>query len=309
MTKHEVIRMIADLKKVDIAGAQELLDALLEKAVAAEDTADFNEFFKEEARSNPLFTRILDRRMEMLQQGETEEGADDEADGEDEADEEAADEADDDSDDEDADEGADEDTADEDDIDETDEALEYARRLRPEEHWNVIMEENFSDRLEYLKAVLEAIEHCLKMEKISAFREDWVRGVSGFSFQRSCGRKNINVCACVDLNSCTVSIEYTLPFCAEKSRALLVKHMMMQRNAAMPCGVFICDEDAGVQKLVCGYSVLGAFSRLAFLRYLKYMDTTVEDALPRIYQCSTGKLTAEQRNMIRTMIGDLRSAL
>ena len=295
MTKHEVIRMIADLKKVDIAGAQELLDTLLEKAVAAEETADFNEFFKEEARSNPLFTRILDRRMEMLQQGETEETADDEADGEDEADEEAADEADDD--------------ADEDRNDDGTEELMHIPKLQPENRMDLTQEAYYPGRVEYLEAVLREIERCFLGEGISASREQWVRGISGFRFRRRIDQQEIDACVYVDMNSCSVGMEYTLPISADKSRALLVEHMMMQRNAAIHWGTFIREESTGAQKLVYGYSAEEVFSKKVFWRYLKSMDAAVEDYLHRMQQYSAGTLTPAQKDLIRKMMSDLRSVL
>ena len=249
----------------------------------------------------------------LVEDGDSEDALDDDQEDEDDFDsddDEDEDESDDD--DEDDDDSDDDDEDDESDDEENEEtpSTQHRKGSSAPVGKRVILRSDYKNNASYCEAVVKSMHAVLRKVGIHTGIRNIRPNVKAFAFDKTTRGVDIDCHILCEYDRCNYRIEFKFNVDNQPGRTPIIDYFCQDKNFPLRYGCLIMDHRDGEKKLEYSSCFYGAFSEEAFATYFDLLGSTLK-VYAADYAKIAGekKLDADQRKVVKSMLGDLCACL
>ena len=255
------------------------------------------------------FARIAMSRIG--EDGESEDALDD--DQEDEDDFDSDDDEEEDSEDEDEDDDSDDDDEDDESDNEENEetpSTQHRKGSSAPVGKRVILRSDYKNNASYCEAVVKSMHAVLRKMGIHTEIRNIRPNVKAFAFDKTTRGVDIDCHILCEYDRCNYCIEFKFNVDNQPGRTPRIDYFCQDKNFPLRYGCLIMDHRDGEKKLEYSSCFYGAFSEEAFATYFDLLGSTLK-VYASDYAKIAGekKLDADQRKVVKSMLGDLCACL
>lgn len=174
----------------------------------------------------------------------------------------------------------------------------------------VILRSDYKSNASYCEAVVKSMRDVLHKNGIRTDVHNLRPGVKVFAFDKTTHGVNIDCHILCEFDRCNYRIEFKFNVDNQPGRTPLIDYFCQSKNFPLRYGSLIMDHDDGEKKLEYSSCFRGAFSEETFATYFDLLSSTLK-VYAADYAKIAGekKLDADQRKVVKSMLGDLCSCL